>query len=148
LSRILNVGSALLFIVGIAGMIYGLQELFLFAYLDEELIGVTASEIGAFNQNLLDSIKLKSHFEGLYMLSTALIFCVISLIPYRKGEKWAWYTLSVIGGLAVFGQIILIYIGVAGAISPSYLLPLAIVIVTLWIVGLALPAKEILSKTS
>jgi len=148
LSRILNIASALLFVVGIVGMIYGLQELFLVAYLDEELIGVTASEIGVFSQNLLDSIKLKSHFEGLYMLSTALIFCVISLIPYRKGEKWAWYTLSVIGGLAVFGQIILIYIGVAGAISPSYLLPLAIVIVTLWIVGLALPAKEILSKTS
>jgi hypothetical protein len=85
----MNNGSALLFIVGIAGMIYGLQELFLVAYLDEELLGATASEIGAFNQNLLDSIKLKSHFEGLYMLSTALIFSVVSLIPYRKGEKWA-----------------------------------------------------------
>ena len=146
LSRILNVGSALLFIIGIVGLVYGLQELFLFAYLDEELIGVTASEISAFNQNLLDSMKLKSHFEGLYMLSTALFFCVVSLVPYRKGEKWAWYTLLVVGGLAVFGQISLIYIGVAGAISPSYLLPLAILLSILWIVGLALPAKEILSK--
>ena len=148
LSRTLNVGSALLFIVGIAGMIYGLQELFLFAYLDEELIGVTASEISAFNQNLLDSIKLKSHFEGLYMLSTALIFCVLSLIPYRKGEKWAWYTALGIGGLAIFGQLVLIYIGVEKVISASYLLPLAILMVILWIVGLALPAKEILSKPS
>jgi len=34
-----DIGSALLFIVGIAGMIYGLQELFLFAFLDEELLG-------------------------------------------------------------------------------------------------------------
>ena len=148
MSRILNVGSALLIIVGIAGMIYGLQELFLFAYLDEELIGVTASEISAFNQNLLDSIKLKSHFEGLYMLSTALIFCIISLIPYRKGEKWAWYTALGMGGLTILGQLILIYIGVAGAISASYLFPLAVLMVILWIVGLALPAKEILSKTS
>ena len=144
-SRNLNVASALLFIVGIFGLVYGLQELFLFAYLDEKLLGVTASEIGAFNQNLLDSIKLKSHFEGLYMLSTALIFCVLSLIPYRKGERWAWYTLLVIGGLTVFGQIILIYIGVAGAISPSYLLPLATILSILWIVGLALPAREVLS---
>ena len=146
LNRILNVASALLFIVGILGMIYGLQELFLFAYLDEELLGVTASEISAFNQNLLDSIKLKSHFEGLYMLSTALIFCVLSLIPYRKGEKWAWYTALSIGGLAIFGQLVLIYIGVEKVISASYLLPLAILMVILWIVGLALPAKEILSK--
>jgi len=148
LSRILNVGSALLFIVGIVGMIYGLQELFLVAYLDEELLGVTASEIGAFNQNLLDHMKLESQFEGLYMLSTASIFCVLSLIPYRKGEKWAWYTALVIGGLAIFGQLILIYIGVERVVSASYLLPLAIIIVILWIVGLALPAKEILSKTS
>ncbi|MGD8544277.1 MAG: hypothetical protein PVG48_04085 [Candidatus Bathyarchaeota archaeon] len=146
--RILNIASALLFIIGIVGMIYGLQELFLVAYLDEELIGVTASEIGAFSQNLLDSIKLKSHFEGLYILSTALFFCVISLIPYRKGEKWAWYAMLVIGGLAIFGQLTLIYIGVARVVSASYLLPLAIVIVILWIIGLALPAKEILSKTS
>ncbi len=144
-SRILNVGSALLCIVGIAGMIYGLQELFLFAYLDEELIGVTASEISAFNQNLLDSLKLKSHFEGLYMLSTALIFCIISLIPYRRGEKWAWYTAVGIGGLTILGQLVLIYIGVENVISASYLLPLAIIMVILWIVGLALPAKEILS---
>ena len=147
MSRSLNIGSALLFIIGIVGMIGGLQELLLVAYLDEELLGVTASEIGAFNQNLLDAIKLKSHFEGLYMLSTALFFCVISLIPYRKGEKWAWYTALGIGSLAIFGQLILIYIGVVKVISASYLLPLAIVIVMLWIVGLGLPAKEIL-KTS
>ena len=147
LSRI-NIGSALLFIVGIVGMIYGLQELFLIVFLDEALLGVTASEISAFNQNLLDSMKLESQFEGLYMLSTALILCVISLIPYRKGEKWAWYTALVIGGLAIFGQLILIYIGVEKVVSASYLLPLAIIIAILWIVGLALPAKEILSKPS
>ena len=143
-----NVGSALLFIVGILGIIYGLQELLLIGYLDEELLGVTASEISAINPNLLDSMKLESQFEGLYMLSTALFFCLVSLIPYRKGEKWAWYTALGIGGLAIFGQLILIYIGVEKVISPSYLLPLAIIIVLLWIVGLALPAKEILSKPS
>ena len=145
LDRILNVASALLFIVGIAGMIYGLQELFLFAYLDEELIGVTASEISAFNQNLLDSIKLKSHFEGLYMLSTALVFSVVSLIPYRKGEKWAWYTALGIGGLTILGQLVLIYIGVAKVISASYLLPLAMIMVILWLVGIVLPVKKIFS---
>jgi len=144
LSRSLNVASALLFIVGIVGMVYGLQELFLIAPLDEELLGVTTSEISALSQNLLDHMKLESQFEGLYMLSTASIFCVISLIPYRKGEKWAWYTTLVIGGLTMFVQLILIYIGVTGVISASYLLPLAIIMVILWIVGLALPVKEIL----
>jgi len=82
------------------------------------------------------------------MLSTGLIFCVVSLIPYRKGEKWAWYTASGTGGLTLLRQLILVYIGVARVIAPSYLLPLAIIMVILWIVGLALPAKEILSKPS
>jgi hypothetical protein len=145
LSRV-NVGSALLFIVGIVGMIYGLLELFLIVFLDEALLGVTASEISGFNQNLLDAMKLESQFEGLYMLSTALIFSIVSLVPYRKGEKWAWYTALGAGGLTLLGQLVLIYIGVAGVIAPSYLLPLAIIMVILWIAGLALPAKEILSK--
>jgi len=82
------------------------------------------------------------------MLSTALIFSVVSLVPYRKGEKWAWFTALGIGGLTILGQLVLIYIGVEKVISPSYLLPLAIIMVILWIVGLALPAKEILSKPS
>jgi hypothetical protein len=74
--------------------------------------------------------------EGLCMLSTALIFCVISLIPCRKGEKWAWYTALCIGGLAILGQLVLIYIGVEKVISPSYLFPLATIMVILWVVGL------------
>ncbi len=93
-------------------------------------------------------MKLESHFEGLYMLSTALIFSVVSLVPYRKGEKWAWYTVLGIGGLTILGQLTLIYIGVEKVVSASYLLPLAIIIAILWMVGLALPAKEILSKPS
>jgi hypothetical protein len=51
-----------------------------------------------------------------------------------------------IGGLTILGQLILVYIGVEKVIAASYLLPLAIIMVILWIVGLALPAKEILSK--
>ena len=146
-SRILNIASALLLIVGVTGMIYGLLELFLVGYLDEELIGVTASEISALSQNLLDLLKLDSRFEGLYMLSTALIFSVISLVPYRKGEKWAWFTVLGLGGFTILGQLVLIYIGVAKVISPSYLLPLAVIVVILWIIGLVLPAKEILGKS-
>jgi len=90
-------------------------------------------------------MKLKSHFKGLYMLSTALVFSVVSLIPYRKGEKWAWYTALGIGGLTILGQLVLIYIGVAKVISASYLLPLAMIMVILWLVGIVLPVKKIFS---
>jgi len=142
-SRVLNIASALLFIVGIVGVLYALQDLFLAATVDEGLLGVTASQIRDFNPNVMDQITLQNQFTGLYMLSMALIFCVISLVPYRKGEKWAWYTALVIGGLTLFGQLIILYIG--GSILASYLVPLAIILIVLWIVGLVLPVKEIFS---
>jgi len=40
---------------------------------------------------------------GMVMLLASLLLCVITLIPYRKGEKWAWYALLVIGGF-LFGE--------------------------------------------
>ena len=67
---------------------------------------------------------------------------VISLIPYRKGEKWAWYFLLVVGGITNFGVLALTYTG-----TPS-LLPLIILLFILWIAALALPAKEILGTPS
>jgi len=61
------------------------------------------------------------------------------LIPYRKGEKWSWYSLLIIGGLYIAGMLILTYVGMSSHALVSIIMAL------LWIVGLALPAKEILS---
>lgn len=144
-SRILNVASALLFIVGIVGVLYALQDLFWAPTINEGLLGVTASEIRDFNLNVMDQLTLSNKFKDLYMLSMALIFCIISLVPYRKGEKWAWYTALVTGGLVLFGQFVILYAG--GNILAPYLIPLAIILIILWIVGLVLPVKEILSST-
>ena len=40
-----------------------------------------------------------NQFYGLEKLIGGLFFCVISLIPYRKAEKWAWYAILVVGGI-------------------------------------------------
>jgi hypothetical protein len=141
-SRVLNVGSALLFIVAIMGVLFGLMFL-VFVPIEEELIGVTVSEIRAFNTNVMDQITLLYQFGGLYLLATGLSLVAISLIPYRRGEKWAWYTQLIIGGLTLIGQFIIIYI--SSAILPSYYLPLSIILIILWLVGIVLPVKEIFS---
>jgi hypothetical protein len=141
-SRVLNVGSALLFIVAIMGVLYGLMFL-LFVPIEEELLGVTVSEIRAFNTNVMDTITMESQLTGLYLLVTSLSGCFIVLIPYRRGEKWAWYQQLLITGLGLFGQFILIYIG--SALLPAYYLPVAIILIILWLVGIVLPVKEIFS---
>ena len=123
-------------------VLFGLMFL-LFTPIQEELIGVTVSEIRDFNTNVMDTITMLYQFGGLYLLVTGLTSCVIALIPYRMGEKWAWYTQLVLAGLALFGQFIIIYIW--GALLPAYYLPLSIVLIIVWLVGLLLPVKEIFS---
>ena len=52
-SGVLNVGSALLFIVAIMAVLFGLM-FSLFVPIEEELLGVTVSEIRAFNPNVME----------------------------------------------------------------------------------------------
>lgn len=147
MSRSLNVASALLFIVGIVGALDGLMKLFLLVPLDEGLLGVTVSQIRDLSPNLLEYANFAGQLLGLEILGASLYLIVISLIPYRKGEKWAWYTVLVIGGFTgTLGILIILYI--YATILPSLLIPLDIILTILWIVGLALPAKEILGKHS
>jgi hypothetical protein len=152
LSRSLNVASILLFTVGILGVLYGLQRMFspslerLFQptlYLNEELLGVTVPQIRDFSPKLMDIIQNLIQITGLYLLTAALALCFISLLPYRKGEKWAWYATLVIGGTAAIGGQILF---VATFSIPPGILDIALLI--LWIAGMVLPAKEILGKPS
>ncbi len=142
LSRVLNIASALIAIVDIIGVVYALQNLFLIP-IDEGLLGVTVSQIRAFNPNVMDQITLLYQFMGLYMFGTTSSAAIIALLPYRKGEKWAWYTQLVIGGIALFGQLVLVYI--AGNLLPAYMLPFNIILIILWLIGIILPIKEFFS---
>jgi hypothetical protein len=140
ISRVLNVASAIVFIPAIMAVLFGLVNLLLVP-VEEGLLGVTVSEIRAFNTNVMDQITHLYQFTGLYLLATGLSSVVIALIPYRQGEKWAWYTQLIIGGLALIGQFILIYI--AGSLLPAFYLPLSIILIILLLVGVILPVKEI-----
>jgi hypothetical protein len=150
MSRSLNIGAVLLLILGIWFMVESLMMLFTpQMYLDvwipmmnEELRPITVSEIEALGQNLLGFITFTTQMLGLVAVFASLLFLVIILIPYRKGEKWAWYTMLVIGGIYMVGALSLTYIGMTAHV------PITTVMVILWIAGLALPAKEILSKPS
>jgi len=147
-SRI-NVGSVLLFSLGILGVFYGLQRILLPSltnlflptlHIDEEFLGVTVSQIRDFSPKLMVIIQNLIQIVGLYLLIAALSICFISLLPYRRGEKWAWYAMLVLGGTFMIGSPILFIT------TYSILGTLDLMLVILWIIGLGLPAKEILSK--
>jgi hypothetical protein len=132
-------------------VLYGLQRILLPSltnlfqptlYIDEEYLGVTVSQIRDFSPNLMVVIQNLIQIVGLYLLIAALSICFISILPYRKGEKWAWYAMLVLGGTFMIGSQILFIT------TYSVLGILDITLLILWIIGLALPVKEILSKTS
>jgi hypothetical protein len=88
LSKTLNVASALLFIAATIGVVFGLMLLVL-APLEGEVYGVTESQVRAFSSGLMDKITLIHRSEGLYLFSLGLVLCYVSLVPFRRGEKWA-----------------------------------------------------------
>jgi len=149
LSRNLNIGAVLLFIYGIWGVFEGLisslmGEWYLESWMtmmNEEFLPPTISEIRVFSPELLDFMLFVTQTYGLFVLFGSLLFCIVALIPYRKGEKWAWYAMLVTGAIVTGAMIIMItHMGAHATVS--------IIMIILWIAGLALPAKEILSKPS
>jgi len=118
MNRILNVASVLLLIVSLAAVITGLLDFFI-------------------------KITWEGQFSGFYLFSCGLFFTPIVLIPFRKGEKWAWYTTLIAGGVALIGQLVLVYL--AGSALAEFYLPASAVLIILWIVGLLLPVKEFFS---
>jgi len=138
----LDIAAGLIAIVDIIGIVYALQNLFLVP-IDEGLLGITVSQIRAFNPNVLNQITILFQFTGLYMFGTTSSAAIIALLPYRKGEKWAWYTQLVIGGIALIGQLVLVYL--AGSLLPAYMLPFNVVLIVLWLIGIFLPVREIFS---
>ena len=139
MSKSLNVGAALLLVTAIIGVIVALQNIFASPF-DEQLLGATFTQIRTFNPNVMDTMTLMGRFSGLYLLTTGLLGCFVIAIPFRKGEKWAWYATLVTIGIGLFGQLAFIYF--AGSLLASYYLPIAIVLVLLWATGLAASAKE------
>jgi len=132
-SKTLNIASILLIIIGVWATFEGVWALFLSAgYLDTwmKMYGATIPHT--------DFMIHMNQFYGLEKLIGGLFFCVISLIPYRKAEKWAWYAILVIGGIHMIGMLILW--------TPHA--PFSVIFVILWIVGLVLPYKQILGKSS
>ena len=83
-------------------------------------------------------------FIGAHVLSIAALIIGITLVAYRKGEKWSWYTL-LISGIIGWGGALTYHtiIGIPGALIGGLIV---IIGTALFVIAIALPAKAILSK--
>jgi hypothetical protein len=75
-------------------------------------------------------------FFGVYHLVGLVALAIIALIPLRRAEKWAWYTILLLGGFALAWAI---------ALWAPYA-PLTYVLLALWVAGLVVSAQPVLGK--
>jgi hypothetical protein len=120
MDKIMMVSSALIIVGTVLAILLGLVELFTKPTLDGQ-------------------------FKGLYLFGCGLFFTPIALVPFRKKEKWAWYTTLGAGGVALIGQLILAYL--AGSAIDSMHLPAAALLVVLWGIAIGLSAKQVFAKS-
>ncbi len=78
---------------------------------------------------------------GVLMSLISLLIIIVTRKGYTGGEKWSWYALLIAGSM-LWGSLIGYRI-VIGYIAPSIVT--FIIGTVLFVIGIALPAKEILS---
>ena len=83
--------------LGLLWLVVGLTQVFNpGALLDDEaqhITGVSLSELEASCPEATELVRFLFGAVGMLKTSWSLLVLAIVLIPFRRGEKWAWYTL-------------------------------------------------------
>ena len=79
---------------------------------------------------------------GVILLLIGILIVIITRKSYSKGESWSWYAL-LITGVMLWGSLIG-YRVMIGYVAPSIIT--FIIGAALFVIGITLPAKEILGK--
>ena len=78
---------------------------------------------------------------GAMIAVSSILMILVTHYSYRKGERWSWYALLVAGAL-LWGTLIGYRVFI-GYVAPSIVT--FVVGAALWIIGITLPARDILS---
>jgi len=93
-----------------------------------EMMGTTAGESAVLTMAVL--------FYAVYHFIALALLAVVAVIPLRRAEKWAWFSILVFGGIGL---------GFGIALWAPYA-PIMYVFLAMWIAALALSAKPCLAK--
>lgn len=108
----------------------------------EAYVGTPYSDYLTIDRSFAELYIITKKMVGIMLCGIAISIVIITHYGYKKGEKWAWFTLLVVGGIPwitfIVYKIIIGYIGVS-------MITFAIGVV-LYAVGIILPANEILGK--
>jgi hypothetical protein len=90
-------GWVIFLAVGLLWLVTGLSQIFnadVMIEIDVQHVkGMSLSELEALNPESIELVRLYMGTMGNLKTSWSLFILAITLTGYRRGEKWAWYTL-------------------------------------------------------
>lgn len=127
----LNAAAILMCIIGAFGVFQGIwaiaaTESFIQTW--AEMMGTPAKESAV--------LTMAVQFYAVYHFIALVLLAVVAVIPLRRAEKWAWFSILVLGGIGL---------GFGIALWAPYA-PFIYVFFAMWIAALALSAKPSLQK--
>jgi hypothetical protein len=127
----LNAAAILMCIIGAFGLfqfIWGVAATDSFTQMWAEMMGTTVTQSAV--------LTLAVKFYAVYHFVALVLLAVVAVIPLRKAEKWAWFSILVFGGIGL---------GFGIALWAPYA-PFMYGFFTMWIAALALSARPCLGK--
>ena len=142
-SKSLNIASIMILVIGLTlvavGVIYSSKGT-LMPY-HEKFIGMTPSQIRAFNPRLMDFVGGSISLLGFLFISLGIANIGLCIASLRKGERWSWITIV---STDAFTFIPLTYVTyVVGGFDIPF--PIMFSALILWVAAMCLSAKEALT---
>lgn len=144
----IRTGSWVMFAVGIYTLVMSIFWIFLTEVVFvSDFLSVTGQSYADYLASTPDYAELymlTKKLWGFAMLIVSVLIIFITKKSYSKGEKWSWYALLV-AGVLLWGSLIG-YRVLIGYVAPSIIT--FIIGTILFVIGIAIPSKEILSNKS
>jgi len=127
----LNAAAVLMCIIGAFGVfqfVWGIAATESFTQMWAEMMGTTVTGSAV--------LTMAVQFFSAYHFIALALLAVIAVIPLRRAEKWAWFSILVFGGIGL---------GFGIALWAPYF-PVMYVLFAMWIAALALSVRPCLGK--
>src|SRR5437763_10667262 len=99
----------LLTLAGVLTLLYSLLSVErAYGTYNDQIGGVSVSKLAAERPEVDTAVRSRRATASAYSAGFATLFLLITVIPYRRGEVWAWWTLLV--GILVVSVVILLRI--------------------------------------
>ena len=143
----LDFGSKIMFFMGVYLFVISLLWIFLteIMFISDVLVftGQSWSEFLANSPKTAELYIITKKLIGFFLLLLSILILFITNKSYNKGEKWAWYSL-LITGIFIWGGL-LGYRFLIGYWASTGILTFIFGAI-LFVIGITIPAKEILRK--